>query len=102
MDNRQTYNQASGFNWRKSEDNGLQKLETEVTGFGPVVNIRKSSQRSSWTLAPVEEEEEDMKWINSAFLCKTEYENVTSYDITKPMICSNEWNLKIIGDHIRD
>jgi hypothetical protein len=75
------------------------RLETEVTGLGPVVNILKRSQRSSWTVAHVEEE--DMKWINSAFLCKTEYENVTSYDITKPTFCSNERNLKIIGDLIR-
>jgi hypothetical protein len=43
---------------RRFEDNGSQKLETNITVLGPRAGNCKRSQGSSWNLAPAEEEQE--------------------------------------------
>jgi hypothetical protein len=47
----------AGFSWR-CDDNELKKLETKVTGLGPMERNNKSSQASSWTVASSEKETE--------------------------------------------
>jgi hypothetical protein len=45
------------FSLRRSEDNGGHKWETKITGLGLMASNCKRKQGSSWSAAPVEEEE---------------------------------------------